>query len=625
MNKTVLTSFIILCLFSTVFLVELPFDIQTVKAVELIYIRADGSIEPTNANITTSDSVTYTFTGNNYERFIIERNNIVVDGSGYTLEGPGYGYGISLHGIGNVTVKDLEIKEFNNGINLYNSSNNKFYENNITNNNNHGFYIYQSSNNIISGNRVTNNGGYSYTGQTSIYVSDSFNNTISLNNITDNTHLHGIQFWGGSSNNTINENNIANNYYGIRFFSSNGNYFYGNNITGSHKEGIFLFTSSNNTFYNNLLTGNGYGLSVHGWELDHYLNHINTSNLVDGKPIYYLINQHNLTVNPSTHPEVGFLAFINSTETTIEGQDLMKNGQGLLLVYTNNSRVTDCNIMNNYDGLVLFSSFNNSIDRNTIVANSNQGIYLWGNSSNNRISENQIVSNNYQGIYLSDSSNNTLYGNTIANSEYGIELDGLYNSINLNNFINNTIQIDSYNSVNFWDNGVEGNYWSNFNGTDSDNDGIGDIPYEIDSNNNDSRPLMGMFSSFNTSLGKNVNVISNSTIEDFEYFSSNSTIRMRVSNMTRDQTYGFVRITILHTLMTEPYNVTIDGANPTYWNYTLHDNGTHRWIYFEYEHSTLEIVIIPEFPSIIILPLFIVASLLAVAMYRRKRAKPIGI
>jgi hypothetical protein len=39
------------------------------------------------------------------------------------------------------------------------------------------------------------------------------------------------------------------------------------------------------------------------------------------------------------------------------------------------------------------------------------------------------------------------------------------------------------------------------------------------------------------------------------------------------------------------YNVTINGAKPLYWNYALYDNGTHRWIYFAYEHSTKEIVI----------------------------------
>jgi hypothetical protein len=74
-------------------------------------------------------------------------------------------------------------------------------------------------------------------------------------------------------------------------------------------------------------------------------------------------------------------------------------------------------------------------------------------------------------------------------------------------------------------------------------------------------------------------------------------------------------------LMSEPFNVTVNGANPTYWNYTLYDNGTYRWIYFTYEHSTLEIIIVPEFPSFLILPLFMMATLLAVITYRRKYSK----
>jgi hypothetical protein len=134
-------------------------------------------------------------------------------------------------------------------------------------------------------------------------------------------------------------------------------------------------------------------------------------------------------------------------------------------------------------------------------------------------------------------------------------------------------------------------------------DGIGDTSHVIDANNTDNYPLMGMFHSFNTTLGKYVNVISNSTIDSFRYFESNSTIIMHVSNMTANQTYGFCRVSIPYEVMSEPFTVTIDGANPTYWNYTLYDNGTHRWIYFEYEHTTREIMIIADTtpPSISIL------------------------
>lgn len=45
-------------------MLALTFNSQTVKAFEFIYIRADGSIDPSTANITSVDNVTYTLTGN---------------------------------------------------------------------------------------------------------------------------------------------------------------------------------------------------------------------------------------------------------------------------------------------------------------------------------------------------------------------------------------------------------------------------------------------------------------------------------------------------------------------------------------------------------------------------------
>lgn len=115
-----------------------------------------------------------------------------------------------------------------------------------------------------------------------------------------------------------------------------------------------------------------------------------------------------------------------------------------------------------------------------------------------------------------------------------------------------------------------------------------------------------------------MNVISNSSVNDFEY--NPGTIRFFVSNMTGDQTIGFCRVSIPYEVMSEPFNVTVDGADPTYWNYTLNDNGTHRWIYFEYAHSTREIVIVPESVQLIVLPLMMTLSLLVAAAHRRKKA-----
>ena len=79
-----------------------------------IYIRADGSIDPPTANITTSDYITYTFTGNISDSIIVERNNIVVDGAGYTLQAPERTMenGFSCSNTSNVSIRNTNIGNF---------------------------------------------------------------------------------------------------------------------------------------------------------------------------------------------------------------------------------------------------------------------------------------------------------------------------------------------------------------------------------------------------------------------------------------------------------------------------------------------------------------------------------
>jgi parallel beta-helix repeat protein len=275
---------------------------------------------------------------------------------------------------------------------------------------------------------------------------------------------------------------------------------------------------------------------------------------------------------------------------------------------------------------ISISKTENVTIHNNIITTGHYGILLHL-SSHCTISANNVSNSHYYGIGLwstpsQGARNNTFIGNSIIDNRVGIYIadpDCQYNIFYNNNIVNNTDQLAYFGWPNSLDNGVEGNYWSDYNGTDLDNDGIGDtvVPHE-----GDNCPLMGMFSSFNTSVGKHVNVISNSTIESFQYFEFNSTIKMYVSNMMNGQTHGFCRICILYELMNvTSISVRIDDGETAvlYHNYNLYDNGTHRWIYFAYEHSTHEIDIIPEFPLIMIAPLFIAATTLAVMFLRKKR------
>jgi len=135
-------------------------------------------------------------------------------------------------------------------------------------------------------------------------------------------------------------------------------------------------------------------------------------------------------------------------------------------------------------GIGLYHSSCNSIVNNIVSNNSNIGVSL-DTSDCNTVEDNVIAFNYMWGMGFSNSSFNIVTGNTIKYtlSPYytgaGFELnsDTRDNVIYHNNFINNSAVNAWEAGHNIWDNGCEGNYWSDYTGTDEDGDGIGDTPY----------------------------------------------------------------------------------------------------------------------------------------------------
>jgi parallel beta-helix repeat protein len=188
---------------------------------------------------------------------------------------------------------------------------------------------------------------------------------------------------------------------------------------------------------------------------------------------------------------------VGASYCNISGNKIKQATHGIV-VFGNNNHITG----NVFESIGLSSAIqlnyaNENILKNNYIESCVEGIQIWQNSDNNTITENTISNCQDTAVNFQYSNNNRLIGNNITNSGLGTSIYGSNNnSICKNNYVNNTVQF----SANEWYyltfgnprsvNIISENYWSDYNGTDVDSDGIGDVSYVIDENNADEYPLM---------------------------------------------------------------------------------------------------------------------------------------
>ena len=363
-----------------------------------------------------------------------------------------------------------------------------------------------SEHNIIKKNIVLNGTILIRSGSTNNVVLDCQITTdgIGIDLLGHDTPISNITI----SNNVINITNpVWANAFGIRIYT-----------------GVYGVELSNNTFY-------GQGIWITEDIFSQVSSHsIDNTNTINGKRIYYYKNINNL--NSSVFSDAGQIFLINCSFFNISNLDLSYNGIGLSLYYSNNNTIRNVNSsqINNHInpdwnyGIYLFKSNQNNLSRiyingndrgiyldeqsdfNTIresvIEQCDAGITLVRNSNNNTIkmnrvegggsclnlaggSENNILHNIFMdgsfGIRFSPGSSfNFVFNNTVIGHVWGIfASSSTNNSIYFNKFVNNNDHATDSGIDNKWDNGTIGNYWDNYNGKDSDDDGIGDIPYNI--------------------------------------------------------------------------------------------------------------------------------------------------
>ena len=374
---------------------------------------------------------------------------------------------IHLHGShDNVISNNTMRPDMHEGVYVKESNGNRILDNAFRSKRRPSVYLDSSNNATLANNAMGDNG---------IYISGDSLGQWNTHAIDESNTLNGnpVYYWknrnGGTvpsgagqvllancTNVTVENQNVSKSYVGIELGFSSQNVVANNtasyNFLGS---GIVIWHSTYNTIANNTAR----------WNYDHGI---------------VLVDSHHNTLTENVALE------FNDVGITLQDSDYN--------IIKNNSLSG-----NEWFGIYFHSSHNNTIGNNTLTGGGS-GL-SFNDGGNNTIFHNNITLN-WRGISLSGSDSNMIVDNIIAENSEGIDVfSGTNNSIFHNNIVSNSRQAYDSGIDNQWDDGYPsgGNYWSDYNGTDNKwgpnqdfpgPDGIGDTPYVIDADSQDTYPLM---------------------------------------------------------------------------------------------------------------------------------------
>ncbi|MHA2032011.1 MAG: right-handed parallel beta-helix repeat-containing protein, partial [Candidatus Kariarchaeaceae archaeon] len=391
-----------------------------------------------------------------------------------------YDTGLSLESINNTMVDSNDITTNGGaGVILNNSHNNWVGNNFITHNSVNGITIINSNYNTFENNDINANGGST----SGTPVTDPLGEIRF--SIQGSTSGHGI-FLDPSQANYFFNNRINDNYRsGTYLLNADGNDLSDNIISNNGENGVFLENSNDNFLYRNTINGNGGSLLNNGLSVGNIKFSIQGST-----------SGHGIFLDPSTG-------------NTIIGNEISQNVlNGISLFESDNNFIERNTITKNDNGIYLEDSSWNNITRNTIAKNgefpvgdklssdikfsikgstSGHGIFL-DPSDYNTIDHNAIFGNEKHGIYLLDSDSVIIQQNSISvNRLYGVfaDLNSDSSKVNENDFNQNNFMEGSQAKDDGENGDFGGNYWSDL---------MGDI-YYIDglAENSDDHPADAPF------------------------------------------------------------------------------------------------------------------------------------
>jgi len=250
-------------------------------------------------------------------------------------------------------------------------------------------------------------------------------NNITFQGVTVSGGLYGV-YPMLSNNCSIIDCRITNNYLtGLLIDESFDNSILNCTIDNNTAGGLYLMDSANNYLANNSMFGNSVNCVLVSQK-----DIIDTSNTVEGKPIYYLSGLSDVIIDKDSN--AGLVHLVDCSNITVKDIEVEKNYYGIYLYNTSNSTIKNSTSSKNFYDIYLTDSADNKVFNCTL---------------NN--------SRNY-GISLTDSNDNLIYNNYF-NSDDNVLISGtLYNQWNIPVTPGTNIIGGTY---------LGGNYWAKPNGT----------------------------------------------------------------------------------------------------------------------------------------------------------------
>ncbi|MHB0858058.1 MAG: right-handed parallel beta-helix repeat-containing protein [Anaerolineae bacterium] len=412
-----------------------------------------------------------TLTGDLHQPIVIEANDISLEGNGYALILPqGQDTGIIIRGRSGVTVRNLTLV---------------------------GGLVGGA---VIDSDQVTITNVIVTGAETQgIYLASSSNCTLTETDVQDSGI--GIAILGeASTDNLLARSTVGHNATGILLEGAMRARLENNIIEDNGLYGLWLKDATSCILTGNVMARNRHGFYIQGLQDPYWDHQIDSTNVVDGRPILFLVDRVDLTIDTASAP--GALYLVHCRRMKVRDLDLVATGNGVLLYDTHDSEIAHVSTTSTVTGIGLYRSHGNSISA-SLTYTGTLGVVLWNSDGNtvqdhdarfnwagielvnargNVIRRNHLAQNE-RGMRMYGSSENVIHENTISqNTSFGIYLDSTFrNLLYRNNLIDNAAQVYATGSDDAFSQPppIGGNHWSDWTGRDGGGDGFVDSPYTL--------------------------------------------------------------------------------------------------------------------------------------------------